>query len=102
MARLDGIIPALLKKSTECLLAPLCRIYRACLVYRFVPTACGQIKVIYIPKPGEDNYIVTRVFKPISFPSSFKILQKMKDTCLRYILIKTPINKLQIAYQQIN
>lgn len=96
----DGIITAHLHKGIKYLLVPLCRIYRACVVYRFVPTACRQITLVYIPKPGEGTYTITKSFRPISLSLLLlKILEKM-TRYLRYnILIKAPINKLQVAYQ---
>jgi hypothetical protein len=47
----DGIVPALLQQGEEYLVPHLCRIFRACVAYGFIPLAWKQVKVIFIPKP---------------------------------------------------
>ncbi|XP_054712945.1 RRP12-like protein [Uloborus diversus] len=49
----DDIIPALLQKGVDIITPHLCRIYRSCLVFGFVPYAWRTCKVIFIPKPGK-------------------------------------------------
>jgi hypothetical protein len=67
----DGIVPALLQHGADLLVPHLCRIYRACMAYGFIPMSWRQVKVTFIPKPGKLDYteakvIVQSVCRPFS------------------------------------
>jgi hypothetical protein len=76
----DRIIPSHLQKGIVHLLAPLCRIYRACRIDKFVHAAWRQVKVVCIPKPGKNNCTETKAFRLISLSSFLpRTLEKMID-----------------------
>ena len=97
----DGIYPILLQKGAKLLVPHLCRIFKACIAYGYIPKIWRQVKVIYIPKPGKDNYEEARAFRPISLSSFFlKALEKLVDKHIREgPLNKKPLHRLQCAYQ---
>jgi hypothetical protein len=72
----DEIVSALLQEGAEHLVPHLCRIFRACMAYGFIPTAWRQVKVTFIPKPGELDYAESKAYHPISL-SPF-LLQTME------------------------
>lgn len=53
---MDGIYPAMLKEGMEHLERPLRNIFRGCLALGYVPSSWQQVKVVFIPKPGKDDY----------------------------------------------
>jgi hypothetical protein len=74
----DGILPALLQQGVEHLVPHLCRIFRACTAYGFIPTAWRQIKVTFIPKPGKLDYTEAKTYRPISLSSFLlKTMEKL-------------------------
>jgi hypothetical protein len=97
----DEIVPALLQQGEEQIVPLLCRIYRACLAYGFIPTAWRQVKVTFIPDPGKLDYTKVKDYRPISL-SSF-LLKTMEKLVERHIrddsLRKYPLHHNQHAYQ---
>ena len=67
----DGLKPFILQKLPECALGRLTLIYRACLTLGYVPEAWRRSKVVFLPKPGKDDYSQPRSFRPISLTSFF-------------------------------
>jgi hypothetical protein len=65
----DGIVPALLQQGMEHLVSHLCRIFRACMAYRFIPTTWRQVKATFIPQPGKLVYTKGSAYRPLSLSS---------------------------------
>jgi hypothetical protein len=79
------IVPALLPQDEELIAPLLCRIYRACLAYGFIPTAWRQVKVTFIPKQGKLDYIEAKAYRPISLSSFLlKTMQKLVERHIRH------------------
>jgi hypothetical protein len=97
----DEIVPALLQQGEELIVPHLCRIYRACLTYGFIPTAWRLVRVTFIPKSGKLDYTEAKAYRPIS-PSSF-LLKSMEKLVERHIrddsLMEYPLHQNQHAYQ---
>jgi hypothetical protein len=81
----EGIVPALLQQGVEHLVAHLCRIFRACMAYGFIPMAWKQVKVTFIPKQGKLDYTKAKVYRPIRL-SSF-LLKTMEELVDRHIMV---------------
>jgi hypothetical protein len=80
----DGIVPALLQQGAEHVVPHLCRIFRASMVYGFIPTAWRQVRVTFIPKPGELDYTGAKAYRPISLSSFLlKMMEKIVDRHVR-------------------
>jgi hypothetical protein len=97
----DGIVPALQKQGMELLLPHLCHIFRACMVYGFIPTAWRQVEVTFIPKPRKLDYNEAKAYRPINLSSFlFKTMEKLVDRHIRDdALKKYPLHQNQHAYQ---
>lgn len=97
----DEIFPALLKEGLKVLVPILCRIFRACIAYEFVPSSWRQTKVIFLPKAGKENYYEAKSFRPISLTSFLlKTLEKLIDKYIRENVLKErPLSVFQHAYQ---
>jgi hypothetical protein len=72
----DGIVPSLLQHGVEHLALHLCRIFRACLAYGYVPFAWRQTRVTFIPKPGKAIYTEAKAYRSISL---WSVLIKTTD-----------------------
>ncbi|XP_050664244.1 lipase 3-like [Leptidea sinapis] len=85
---LDGIFPGLLQRGDTGVLAlHLTAIYRACLAHRYVPLQWREeVKVVFIPKPGNSDYTNPKSFRPISLTSFLmKTLERLCDRDIRCI-----------------
>jgi hypothetical protein len=98
----DGIVPALLQQGMELLVPHLCRIFRACMVHGFIPTAWKQVKVTFIPKPGKLDYIEAKAYRLISLSSFLlKTMEKLVGRHIRDgVLTIHPIHSKQHTYQE--
>ena len=98
----DGIFPALLQQAQECIVSTLTRILKACVAYKYIPKVWRLVKVIFLPKPGKDNYEAAKSFRPISLTSYLlKILEKLICRFLwETILKEEPLHRWQYAYQE--
>jgi hypothetical protein len=78
------IVPALLQQGEELIVPHLCRIYRACLAYGFIPTAWRLVRVTFIPKPGNLDYTEGKAYRPISLSSYLlKTMEKLVESHIR-------------------
>jgi hypothetical protein len=85
----DGIVLALLQQGVENLVPHICRIFRACMGYGFIPTAWKQVKVTFIPKPMKLDYTETKAYHPISLSSFLlKTMEKLVDGHIRDAALK--------------
>jgi hypothetical protein len=98
----DKIIPALLQQGAEHSVPHLCRILRACMIYGFIPKAWRQVKVTFIPKPGNLNYTAAKAYRPISLSSFLlKTMEKLVDRYIRDEALRIyPLHRNQHAYQR--
>ena len=99
-AGLDGVKPRVLSQLDDNTLEMLVIIYEWSLALGYVPFCWRQTKVIFIPKPGKDDYSTPKSFTPISL-SSF-LWKGLERVVLweveRTYLSKNPINKQQYAF----
>jgi hypothetical protein len=79
----------------------LCRIFRACGAYGFIPKASRQVKVTFIPKPGKLVYTEAEAYRPIRLSSFlFKTMENLLDRHIRdSALKKYPLHRNKHAYQ---
>jgi hypothetical protein len=62
----DGIVPVHLQQGADHAVPHLSRLFRACMAYGFIPSACRQVKVTFIPKPGKLDYTEAKAYGPTS------------------------------------
>jgi hypothetical protein len=96
-----GIVTVLLQQGPEHVVPHLCRIFRACMAYGFIPTAWSQFKETFIPKTRNLNYTKAKAYRPISLSSFLlKSMEKLVDRHIRgSALKKYPLHQNQHAYQ---
>ena len=62
----DGLRPIALKHLPQKCLKLLLMLYTASILLAFTPTAWKGCRMIFIPKPGKDNYKLAKSWRPIS------------------------------------
>ena len=65
----DGIFPALRRKGLKCILAPVMKVYRACIALGYTPMAWIIARVAFISKAGRKSHTEVKDFRPISLTS---------------------------------
>jgi hypothetical protein len=96
----DGIVPALLQRGAELLVPHLCRIYRACMAYGFIPKAWRPVKVTFILKPGKFDYTEAKAYCSISLSFLLNTMEKIVDRHIRDRALRSqPLHGNQHAYQ---
>jgi hypothetical protein len=90
--------------GADLLVPHLCRIYRACMAYGFIPMSWRQVKVTFIPKPGKFDYTEAKAYGPISLSSFLlKTMEKLVDMHIRDGVLRTyPLHRYQHATKQVN
>ena len=98
----DGVFPALLQKGAEIVNKHLGRMFTASVTLGYVPKAWRAARVVFIPKPGKEDYCAAKSYRPISLTSFLmKTLEKMIDRYLMEVALKQhPIHKDQHAYSK--
>jgi hypothetical protein len=98
----NGIKPCVLQHIPASMVSRLTTIFKASIQTGHSPLAWRQSKVVFIPKPGRDDYTRVRSFCPISLMSFlFKnlemvILWHLEDTVLKI----HPLHRSQTAFQR--
>ncbi len=74
----DGFRPIVLQQMGDLAIERLCQIYRRCLTEGYTPEDWRKSKVVFIPKPGKNDYSQVKSFRPISLTSFlFKGLERI-------------------------
>jgi hypothetical protein len=97
----DGLQPIVLHHLPDSTLEQLVLIYKACLLLGFTPPCWCYSEVIFIPKPGKDDYSVAKAFRPITL-STFLVkgLERVAGWQLEAgYLRKFPISSLQHGFR---
>jgi hypothetical protein len=97
----DGIFTALVQEGWEVCVPYFIRIFHACLAAGYVQIAWHQVKVVFIPKPGRNNYSGSKDYRPISLTSFFlKTMERLVDRHWRdKTLVLSPLHPNHHAYQ---
>ena len=62
----DNIPPIVLQNLGENAIERITKIYKACISLGSLPERWLEVKVVFLPKPGKDDYAVPRSYRPIS------------------------------------
>ncbi len=65
----DGIPPRALKELPDKFYYLIARIYDNCLKFSYTPLEWRAMKVVFIPKPGKDDYSIPKSYRPITLAS---------------------------------
>lgn len=98
---IDGIYPILLQKGKKIAVPALAELFKASLLFKFLPTDWRQSRVVFIPKANAKDKYSPKAFRPISLASVFlKLMEKLINVHIKdNILYKMPLSKHQFAYQ---
>ena len=98
----DEIKPLVFQNLGAKMLTRLARLYQAILTLGYTPRKWRTSKVIFIPKPGKDDYAQPKSFRPISLmPVFYKILERLclweiEETALKV----SPISSAQHGFKK--
>jgi ribonuclease HI len=97
----DGILPILIQKGVTIISRTLVNLYRACLQHGYIPANWRRARVVFIPKPGKDDYSNPNSFRPISLTS---FLIKGLERLVYWYLVEDPLkgrifHPFQFAYR---
>jgi len=62
----DGIQPVVLRNLSPQILQYITEMYQCSIATGYTPKAWRQMKLVFIPKPGKDDYAVPKSFRPIT------------------------------------
>ena len=85
----DGLPPCVYKHLGDQAIERLTAIYKASFLLGYTPKSWRNAKVIFLPKPGKDDYTVPRSFRPITLSNvMLKIMERvvqrdLEETCFR-------------------
>lgn len=98
----DQIYPIMLQKAWHFMGDYILNIYRASLNLAYIPKEWQRVNVIFIPKPGKDDYTSPKSFRPISLTSVLlKGLEKLMDRLIKDVMNdKSYLHKSQHAFQE--
>jgi hypothetical protein len=71
---------AVLQQNAEQVAPQVCRIFTACLACGFIPEACRQVKVTFMPKHRKSDYTAAKAYRPISLSFLLKTMEILVDT----------------------
>lgn len=96
----DNIFPAMLQKALPHITHILKQLFKYSLVNNYIPRVWRLTNIIFIPKPGKENYYDPKSFRPISLMSFLlKTLEKIVESSIRdNELIRKQIHPNQHAY----
>lgn len=97
----DSILPILLQRGLDILTGYLCRIFKACLAWGYIPMAWRSVRVVFLPKVGRSTDFTPKSYRPISLSSFLlKTLERLVDRYIRDDILKiSPLSNRQYAYQ---
>lgn len=95
----DGIYPIMLKCAADSVSGGLTDIIRFCLYSGVTPDIWLETKVVFLPKPGKNDYSTPKSFRPICLMSFLlKLIEKLVARLLQDKIDK--LNKQQYAYRK--
>lgn len=97
----DGVIPILAQEGIRALKGPLTALFKACLNLGYVPSRWRRARVVFLPKPGKDDYSSPKSYRPISLTS---FLLKGLERLVYWYLVENPLegrvfHQYQFAYR---
>lgn len=98
----DNIYPAMLQKGWPLISGLVLDIYKASLLLNYIPDMWQRVRVIFIPKPGKEDYTSPKSFRPISLTSVLlKGLERLIDRHIKEEMNVTfQMQNSQHAFQQ--
>lgn len=97
----DQIQPFLFEHLTDKFIDHLTFIYKCAIYLHYTPILWKETKVIFIPKPGKDDYSISKNFRPISLSNYFlKALERLSTWKMDLALDVFPIHRSQHGFSK--
>ena len=81
---IDGIYPVLLQKGIDIIIGRLIKLLRASIALWYIPTQWRTARVVFVHKPGCNDYTQPKLFRPISLMSFLlKTTERLIDRHIR-------------------
>lgn len=98
----DNVYPIMLQKGWSIIGRLIVDIYKASLLLNYIPEMWQKVRVIFIPKPGKEDYTSPKSFRPISLTSVLlKGLERLMDRHIKEKMnISFKLHDSQHAFQQ--
>lgn len=98
----DGIKPRVLQMLKGHAIKRITNLYKACIEIGYTPKRWRRSNVVFIPKPGKDNYSLVKSYRPISLmPFLLKALERIVLWELESkVLRDRPLSKDQHAFRK--
>ena len=97
----DGIKPVVFDHLPSNFKEHLIFIYKSCIHLHYTPVLWKDTKVIFIPKPGKDDYTLPKSFRPISLSNYFlKALERLVGWKMDDALRIEPIHDRQHGFMK--
>ena len=95
----DGIKPIVFEHLPSNFCKQLIFIYKCCVHFQYTPRLWKDTKVIFIPKPGKDDYTQPKSFRPISLSNYFlKAFERLVCWRMDHALSFFPIHQRQHGF----
>lgn len=95
----DALKPVVLHHLPDNLIDMLTLIYQACIALRYTPDTWRETKVIFLPKPGKQNYNIAKDYRPISLSNfPLKTLERLATWKMDSDLIDAPLHPQQHGF----
>ena len=95
----DGIKPVVFDHLPDNFKRHLLFLYKCCIHFHYTPVLWKDTKVIFIPKPGKDDYTLPKSFRPISLSNYFlKALERLVCWNMDLSLRVYPIHERQHGF----
>ena len=97
----DGFKPIIFDHLPSNFKKQLIFIYKCCIYFHYTPVLWKDTKVIFIPKPGKDDYTLPKSFRPISLSNYFlKTLERLACWKMDESLNLYPVHHRQHGFMQ--
>ena len=95
----DGLKPLVFKYLPQNAIETLTLIYKACISFGHTPKRWRETKVVFLPKPGKDNYDVPKSYRPISLSNFLlKTLERLVVWRMDKDMEDFPIHPMQHGF----
>ena len=98
---LDNIYPALIQQGIDYLVSSIVHMYRECLTQGKSPKRWLESKVTFIPKPGKQDYSLSKNLRPINLASFLlKGLERLIHWFINSTRLRNNLNDKVFAYRE--
>ena len=88
----DGIKPLILQRLNKDTIKEVVKIFRKVIITGYTPAIWRDMKVIFLPKPGKDNYAIAKAYRPITLSNFLlKSLERIIQWYINDFYVQKPL-----------